>query len=649
VRSLLPFVITGIVTGSLYGLGGLGLVLTYRTSGVFNFGHGAVAAAAAFVFYTLHVTHHMAWPLAGFITLLAFGVVGGWLMERITRGLGDAPEAVVVMATVGILLAIPGYLVLQFGNVVRDFPEFLPTSGFTIEGVNVTWSQVISVLIATASAVGLYAFLRRSWLGVALRAVVDNPSLVALSGQSPLRIRQTAWAIGSAFAALSGILLAPTLGLDAYLLTFLVVQTFGACAIGAFSSLPLTYAGGLAVGVGANLATHYLKDPPLNGLPPAVPFLMLLVVLVTVPAARFPQRRVSLRSVVPDTNPFSPRMTAALSVVGLTALMVVPSVVGTRLPIWTIGLVDVIIFASLGLLVWTSGQISLSHAAFLAVGAATMGHLTTSQHLPWALALVLAGLITVPVGALVAIPAIRVSGLYLALATLGFGILMQYVMYPSAMMFGRILFVSAPRPHLAFFNGTDDKHFYYLVLGLAVCSVGVMAVIARSRLGRLLRAMSETPTMLATHGLGVNTTRVLVFCISAFFAGIAGALLVTTFGSASAASFGPIQSLIFLAMLAMCGSRLIRSSILAAGLLTIVPGYLTGFNADRQTFAFGVASIGAATVIAKRMAIVAWFQEATASSASSASRHRSAGRAAPIFTPRDDRRRTPISSGGMAR
>ena len=255
---LIPFLVTGIASGSLYGLAGIGLVLTYRTSGVFNFGHGALAAGAAFFFYTLHVTHGVAWPFAAFLTLLLFGGPVAWALERLTRSLGDVPEAVVVVATVGLLLGIEGFLFIQYGTSLRQSPEFLPTSGFDISGVTVTYSKVISFAIATASAFGLYAFLRRHRLGVAMRAVVDNPTLVALSAVSPRRVRLTAWSIGSMFAALSGILLAPTLGLDANLLTFLVVQAFGACAIGMFSSLPLTYAGGIVVGpvAGARSQTH---------------------------------------------------------------------------------------------------------------------------------------------------------------------------------------------------------------------------------------------------------------------------------------------------------------------------------------------------------------------------------------------------------
>jgi branched-subunit amino acid ABC-type transport system permease component len=621
-RGLLPFIITGVVTGSLYGLAGMGLVLTYRTSGVFNFGHGAIGAGAAFLFYSLHQTHRVPWPVAALITLVVFGVIVGWVMERITRGLGDVPEAVVVVATVGILLAVEGYLFVQYGDVTRNFSEFLPTSGFTVQNVNVSWSQVISVAIASASAIILYAFLRRSRLGAVMRGVVDNPTLVALSGENPPRVRQAAWAIGSAFAALSGILLAPTLGLDANLLTLLVVQAFGACALGLFSSLPLTYLGGIAVGVAASLSTKFFTHHPFNGIPTAVPFLILLVVLLTIPAARFPKRRASLRSLVPEVKPLSPGLATGLAAAGLVALLFVPTVVGSHLPVWITALVDVIVFSSLAVLVWTSGQISLCHAAFVAVGATTMGHLTQSFHLPWAAGLLLAGLITVPVGALVAIPAIRLSGLYLALATLGFGVLMQDVIFPTYWMFGSKLSVSARRPHLGPFNGANDKHFYYLVLGLAVACVLVMTVISRSRLGRLLKAMAETPTMLATHGLGVNMTRLIVFCISAFFAGSAGALVVTQFGSASGVGYGPMQSLIFLAVLAICGTRLVRSSILAAGLLAIVPGYMSKFDVDRQTFAFGVLAIAAGIVIAKRSEIMAFLNQATATKGRPAVRRR---------------------------
>jgi branched-subunit amino acid ABC-type transport system permease component len=612
-RHLLPFLIGGLVTGSLYGMAGLGLVLSYRTSGVFNFGHGAIAAGAAFVFYSLHFTYGWPWPLAGLVTVATFAVVVGWIMERITRGLGDVPEAVVVLATVGILLAVQGLLFLQYGSSSRPFAEFLPTSGFSVAGVNVSWSQVISFGVATASAVVLYLFLQRSRLGVAMRAVVDNPTLVALSGDRPLRVRQAAWAIGCGFAAMSGILLAPTLSLDAGLLTLLVIQAFGACALGLFSSLPRTYLGGLGVGLVAAMATRYLTDRPWNGLPPAVPFLILVAVLLVVPARRFPARRATTRRVVNERPPVPFRRAALFTVAGLATLVAVPAVVGNRLPLWTAGVTNVLIFASLALLVWTSGQISLCHASFVALGASTMGHLTSGAGVPWAMALLLAGLLTVPIGLLVAVPAIRLSGVYLALATFGFALLMQQVMYPSAWMFGFDLSASTSRPRLGRFDTADPTTLYYAVLLVVAVSVAVIVVIGRSRLGRLLRAMAETPTMLMTHGLGVNTSRLLVLAISAFFAGVAGALQVTQFGAVNSLSYGPIQSLLLLAALVTFGTRLVRSSVLAAAALAVVPQYVVQIEAlrwmgdvERELLLFGVVAIVSSILIAQREQLSGW-------------------------------------------
>ena len=628
-RSLLPYLVAGIVTGSLYGMAGLGLVLAYRTSGVFNFGHGAVAAGAAFTFYSLHYTHGWPWPLAAVLTILAFAAVVGWVMERITRGLGDVPEAVVVLTTVGVLLAVEGLLFLLYGNSTRPFPEFLPTSGFTLGGVKVSWAQTISVVIATSSAVALYLFLQFSRLGVAMRAVVDNQTLTSLCGKKPLRISQSAWAISCGFAALSGILLAPTLNLDANLLTLLVIQAFGACAVGLFSSLPLTYAGGLGLGIAASLATKFFTDRPWNGIPPTVPFLILVAVLVCVPARRFPSRRASLRSLVPEITPMPPTRAVLAGVGSLVALAVVPVAVGNKLPVWIAGVTHVLVFASIGLLVWISGQISLCQASFLALGATTMGHLTNGAGLPWGLGLLLAGLLTVPIGLVVAIPAIRLSGVYLALATFGFAVLMQQVMYPSGWMFGFTLQASAPRPHLGSLDGTNDTTFYYIVLVIVALSVTAIIALCRSRLGRLLRAMAETPTMLATHGVSVSTSRLLVFSISAFFAGIAGGLQVSQFGTVSSLNYVPLQSLLFLAVLAIFGTRLLRSSILAAASIAVIPRYAAEISAlaflndtDRQMLTFGAVAILAGVLTARRREFIVWLSARAGSTPPSGQRAR---------------------------
>jgi branched-subunit amino acid ABC-type transport system permease component len=599
VTEYLPFLVAGLVSGSLYGLAGLGLVLTFRTSGVFNFAHGAIAAGAAYVFYSLHDTHGLAWPLAAVITVAGFSAIVGPILEALTRPLAGAADSVVVIGTVGLLLAVQGILYLIYGNAARNTPTFLPESGFTVGEISISWAQVISVAVAAFGAAGLYLFLQRAPLGVSMRAVVDNPTLVDLSGSAPARIRRAGWALGSGVAAIAGILLAPTLSLDVNLLTLLVVQAFGACAVGFFSSLPLTFIGGLVIGVAASLATKIFTEQPLTGVPPTVPFLVLIAVLLVAPVSKLPGGRAGRRNLVAAVpSPLNPRTLAVGAAVAAGAIAV-PFVVGTKLPVWTTGLAYLVVFGSLALLTWGSGQLSLCHAAFLAVGTTSMAWLT-EHGVPWIPALLLAGLAAVPFGALVAIPALRLSGIYLALATLGFGIFMQNVLYPSSLMFGIQLSVRVPRPIFGPFDTSDGRTLYFVMLiTVVLCTIGILAV-QRGRFGRLLGALAESPTMLSTHGLSTTTARLIVFCASAFFAGIGGALAVTQTGAANGITFGPVQSLFYVAVLGVAGTRRLRGPIVAALLFSVVPGYSTSFGSNRQLLAFGTCAVVAAIALARR-------------------------------------------------
>jgi len=294
----------------------------------------------------------------------------------------------------------------------------------------------------------------------------------------------------------------------------------------------------------------------------------------------------------------------------------VPLWAGPKLPLWISAVTYLVLFASLSLLVWTSGQISLCQVAFAALGATTFSHFQYTDHIPWLIALGLAGLVTAPVGAVIAIPAIRLSGVYLALATFGFGVFMQDVIYNQGFMFGPTLTAQAGRPNLGFLGGVTDKSYYFVVLAIGAASVGLLVLVARSRLGRLLRALSESPVMLATHGLTITVTRVTVFMISAFFAGIAGALMISQSHFEGSSGFPAETSLLLLAVLGICGTRLVSSSMLAAGLIAIVPGYLTWLGTDQQELAFGIAAISAVILYAVRPQVREFLTSAGARSAS---------------------------------
>src|SRR5207237_3655134 len=150
----------------------------------------------------------------------------------------------------------------------------------------------------------------------------------------------------------------------------------------------------------------------------------------------------------------------------------------------------VLVFASLGLLVGLSRQVSLCHAVFVVFGATTLSHFQDAG-IPYLLALLLAGLILVPVGAVVAIPAIRLSGLFLALATFGFGVLAQNLLYPSKAGFGGKAILTINRPDLFGVSLRGDTAYYGFVLVVVLAGVVAVEVVRVTRLGRTLRALAD--------------------------------------------------------------------------------------------------------------------------------------------------------------
>jgi ABC-type branched-subunit amino acid transport system permease subunit len=271
-------------------------------------------------------------------------------------------------------------------------------------------------------------------------------------------------------------------------------------------------------------------------------------------------------------------------------LLAIPTVIDTRLPVFITALAMATIFTSLGLLVGTSGQVSLCHGAFAAVGAATFSHLQ-SAGLPWLLALLAAGLATVPVGALIALPAIRLSGIYLALATFGFALLAEKLLFSMSFLFGAIGSRDALRPNGLGLNLTSDRSFYYVALGALAVAVAVVALVRASRLGRMLRGLADSPVALSHHGADVNMIRIVVFCLSAAIAGVGGALLANASGFATSGSFAAVTSLIWITVLVISGSGGGMSAVVAAALLVVAPEYLGDGFQEWQTALFGLAAV----------------------------------------------------------
>ena len=592
-NAYIPYLVIGLTTGAIYGISAMGLVLTYKTSGLFNFAHGAVCAAAAFVFYALRQQHHWPWPLAAIGAVLIFGALSGLFLERVSAVLTNVHTSYKIVGTVGILIAIQALAALCFGPEALPFQPFLPQSAlFRIQDVSITADNVVDLALGIGAAVALYIFFKATRLGTAMRGVVDDSQLLDMTGTSPIRVLRSAWVIGSIFAAASGVLFAAVQQqLDVSILSLLVVQAFGAAAIARFSSLPMCLVGGLVVGVVQQVLSKIdAPHPALQGIDINVPFLTLFVVLLVMPKGKLTEigRSVKARAVEPST--FSPKLRAGGYSVLMVGAILVPFFAGSNMPFWITAVSQSVLFLSLSLLVRTSGQISLCHIGFAAIGAAGFGHMF-ADGVPWGIAILLGGLFAVPAGALIAIPAIRLSGLYLGLATLGFGILLAEYAYNKSWMFGGALSSKIRRPS----GWQSNDRFYYLLLAIAVVAIGIVLLVEHSRLGRLLRGLADAPIALTTLGTNVNVSRVLVFCLSTFLAGVAGATFASQFSGVNDTSFNYVQSLVVLAVMAISGRRTVTVAVVAPVLLYVLPGYIDNarFTLYLQLL-FGVAALVAA-------------------------------------------------------
>ncbi|WP_051098427.1 ABC transporter permease subunit [Sporichthya polymorpha] len=632
-NQFLNYLVPGIADGSVYALAALGLVLTYKTSGVFNFAHGALAATAAYVFYEGYVEQDWPWPVAFLLSLLLVGVIGGLLLERMASLLSSAPTVTTVVATVGLLVLLQSLMTAIYGAADKKSGDFLPTGGPTVGDVRISYGDMMVTGFCLAAAAGLFVFFDRTRMGKAMTAVVDDPNLLSLQKGNPSVVRRLSWVLGACFASTSGMLLAPKLGVSVNVLVLIVIAAYGAAAVGLFQNLPLTVGGAFVIGILVNYFPSQAQKTDslfLQSLPRNIPFLVLLLVFLFVPARKLTERGVRNARRFKPPRQFSPPVTRGGMAALALLLIAVPHVVtDTDVTVYSGFLAYAIIFLSLGMLLYMSGMISLCHLGFAALGATTSGKLMTlgffgwlpligDKTVSWPVAILIGGLVAVPFGAIVAIPAIRLAGIYVAVATFGFGILLQQAFYLAPVMFDNGALVQHPRPGTEFsvpgtskrfepVEGTtaglfgidfnNEKNYYYLALTVFFLMAAIVLIIRRSRLGALLRAMSDSGVALEAHGANTNVMRVAVFCLSAFMAGVGGGVLAGVTQSASGSPGGVFDyttSLVFVAILGFCGRRPIVSPLLAAfafAVVKIYPPFDSPTMIDYRGVIFGALAI----------------------------------------------------------
>ena len=289
----LEYTILGLVTGAVYGIAASGLVLTYTTSGIFNFAQGAMAMLAAFTYWQFRYGWNWPAPLALFVVIAVLApLVGVVLYGGIMRGLRETAEVTKIVVTIGIMLGLIALAqwIWNPGVPRTDQLFFGDAAKFQIFGVYVTDHEAIALGCGVLIAVGIRMLFKSTRTGVAMRAVVDNPALLQLNGGRPERLAAFSWALGGALAALAGVLITPISGgtLDVHVLTLLVLDSIAAAMFGRLRSIWLTFAGALVLGLAGTYVLGYFPDnwSWASNFRIALPMIVLFVVLIVLPQDR---------------------------------------------------------------------------------------------------------------------------------------------------------------------------------------------------------------------------------------------------------------------------------------------------------------------------------------------------------------------------
>ena len=586
--SLLSFTILGIFTGAAYAIAASGLVLTYSTTRVFNVAHGAFGMVLAFIYWDFSQRQGIpAWVSLALVLLVVAPAAGVFVQRAFTRGLSDAPVSVSLVVTVGLFVALIGVAQQIWPPAARTIPEFFDQSGLQLGSVFITYHQVLTIVLSGVVAGSLYLLLNRTRLGTAMRASVDNPELLKLYGGKPALVAAVAWAIGTSLAALAGILLTPVIGLDYFELTLLVINAYAAAMLGRLKSLPLTFAGAMGLGLMQSYAVAYLPtDGDLAGLRAVVPTLFLFVVIVLMPQAQL--RVGQVKGIVSAPLPSLRRSAGA----GVALVVVVAAVTlglsGAGLLLAGTAATYGIVMLSLVLLTGYGGHVSLAQFTFAGVGALAYAKLDEPNLVGLFLAAVAAAL----VGALVALPVLRLTGLYLALSTLAFGQLMDKLVFQSSFAFGYN--GSLPADRLSVLGVTvSDTGTYVVLMTILFVVMGIgLLLLRRGQLGRILIAMRDSPAACGTLGLNMRWFRVALFGLSAGMAGLAGALYAGLRQNIAAADFQLFASLPLLLLAVVCGVTSVTGAAIGGVFLMMLPVLQSDYP-RLAGLAFVVIGIGA--------------------------------------------------------
>ncbi|WOX08634.1 ABC transporter permease subunit [Streptomyces sp. N50] len=546
--------LAGLSIGSAAALTGIGLIVTYRATGVLNFAHGAVAMVCAYVLRQFVVG--WGWPLwlGAVVTLLFLAPGIGVALERFVfrplAVLGGDPAQTLV-ASIGVFVLLVGGAALVWGRGARDdAPELVSAD---------PWGQLAVVLVLAA---GVGAVIRWTRFGRELRAVVDDRQLAVLGGVDADRVASAGWAFGAFTAGLTGVLLAPSVRLDPYGLPLLVMEVVAVAVAARMRSLPVAVVVALGIGVGQSQLTR-LHLAGWEGELSQAAGANLFVVALLVAALVLPG--VGSRDALPRTATARvatpPGAWIVAGVLFLLPLGFAGSDLRTSVQVPALG----VVLLSLVVVTGRGGQLALGQAAYAGLGALFTALLAAGcfpglPRLPELAALATAMVLVAPLGLLTGWPAISRHGLSLALATFAVGVGVSRFVFAQPYATSGL---SLARP-----SGFDGDRAYY-VLELALLAAALLATHAlrRGRTGRALAALRDHEQGASASGVQVPSLKLLAFVAGAALAALGGGMLGMGVRAFDPSAYDPVRGLLWFAAVVVLGADSTLGALAAAALL----------------------------------------------------------------------------------
>jgi sulfate-transporting ATPase len=535
---LLRFALLGLGTGGVYALLGLGLVVIYRGSGVINFAQSGFALVGAYLVHRFHQEdgHSLAFALAASVLISA--LLGVLVHLVVMRPLRSASPLARVIATLGVLTVLTQAVVLEYGAKAVISTSPVPTEAVTLPGDIVVgrygfWLVGIAALMAVLLTVtGV-----RTRFGYAISAAAENPRAASALGWSPDLLAGVTWAVGGGLAAVAGAMMPATTAGFISPITFsiLIIGALATALLGGFRSYPLALLGGVFLGVAQSLATHWsndLLDPDHRpGIPDAVPFLVIIVVLVI--RGRGLPLRGSLTDRLPRVGTGRVRPAVVL-VLGAAALLWIG--VGAAED-WYAPTVISATFAIVGLsvvvLTGYTGQLSLAQYALAGIGAFAAAKLVAAHGWRFEPALVAGVLVAMAIGFLFGLPALRTRGVNLAVVTFGLGFAVHQLVFSNSSYTedARVLPTDLSLFGLPIDPVGHARNYALVCVGFLVLVALAVANLRRGRSGRRLLAVRTNERAAAAIGVNVFEAKLYGFTLSAGIAGLGGVLLGFGYGA----------------------------------------------------------------------------------------------------------------------